>query len=77
MPLLMLWAPLKLGVSNPAGASVGVCASTLANPVAKALDVAAKQKQTRTLFERGITMSIPPHKTPITCARADASCLAR
>jgi hypothetical protein len=64
----MLWAPLKLGVLNPAGASVGAavgaalgdCASTLAKPAPNAISVAVTQEQTRILFERG--MCITPYE---------------
>src|SRR5882762_9514680 len=53
----MLWAPSKLGVLNPAGASVGAPtgggASAPANRATEAIKVAARQEETRILFNWG------------------------
>jgi hypothetical protein len=57
----MLWALLKLGVSNPAGASVGAAAGggawAPANRAPQTVNVATRQEQTRIFFERGISIT--------------------
>ena len=42
---------VKLGVFNPAGASVADCATTLASPVPNAASPAKRQKQRRTFLQ--------------------------
>jgi hypothetical protein len=51
---------LKLGVLNPAGASVADFAATLASPVPNAVNAAKRQEQRRTFLQWGISMSVPP-----------------
>jgi hypothetical protein len=65
MPLLMLCCPLKLGVLNPAGASVADFAATLTSPVPIAIDVARRQEQRRTLLLGGMSMNVPPKDTSV------------
>jgi hypothetical protein len=63
IPLLTLCAPLKLGVLNPAGASVADFAATLASPVPNAVNAAKRQEQRRTFLQWGMSMSVPPKDT--------------
>jgi hypothetical protein len=51
---------LKLGVLNPAGASVAEFAATLTSPVPNAIDVAKRQAQRRILLRWGMSMVVPP-----------------
>jgi hypothetical protein len=67
--LLTLCALLKLGVLNPAGASVADCAATLASPVPNAANPAKRQKQRRTFLQWAMIMSIPPKSQPSTRVR--------
>jgi hypothetical protein len=57
---LILAAPLKLGVLNPAGASVAEFAATPTTPVPNAVSVANRQEQQRTFFRGGMSMRVPP-----------------
>jgi hypothetical protein len=59
----MLCAPLKLGVLNPAGASVADFAATLAGPVPSAVNAAKRQEERRTFLQWGMSMSVPPKDT--------------
>src|ERR1700733_10976144 len=56
----MLCCPLKLGVLNPAGASVAEFAATLTSPVPNAIDVAKRQAQRRILLRSDMSMVVPP-----------------
>jgi hypothetical protein len=60
IPLLTLCALLKLGVLNPAGASVADFAATLTSPAPNAINIAKRQEQRRTFLQWGVSMSVPP-----------------
>jgi hypothetical protein len=64
----MLAAPLKLGVLNPAGASVAESAAIPTSPVPKAVIAANRHEYSRTLLREVMSMSVPP-KTRIAYAR--------
>jgi hypothetical protein len=68
IPLLTLFSALKLGVLNPAGASVADFAATLASPVPKAANVAKTQENRKTFLQWD--MSVPPPKDTVACVRA-------
>ena len=51
---------MKLGVLNPAGASVADFAVTLASPVPIAVNAAKRQEHRRMLLRWGMSMSVPP-----------------
>jgi hypothetical protein len=54
---------LKLGVLNPAGASVADFAATLTSPAPNAINIAKRQEQRRTFLQWGMSMSVPPKDT--------------
>jgi hypothetical protein len=60
---LMLAALLKLGVLNPAGASVAEFAAVPTSPVPNAVNAANRQEQRRTFLRGGVSMSVPPKDT--------------
>jgi len=59
----------KLGVLNPAGASVADFAAPLTSPAPNAINIAKRQEQRRTFLQWAMSMSVPP-KTPVAYARA-------
>jgi hypothetical protein len=58
----MLAALLKLGVLNPAGASVADCCAMPTNPMVIAISAPNRHALTRTFLRRGIAMNVPPVK---------------
>src|ERR1700677_2554527 len=66
----MLAALLKLGVLNPAGASVAELAAIPASPVPNAASAANRLIQRRTFLRGGMSMSVPPKKIRVAYARA-------
>src|ERR1700678_4741267 len=65
----MLAALLKLGVLNPAGASVAEFAAVPTSPCPNAVNAANRQEQTRTFLRGGMSMSFL-QKTRVAYARA-------
>src|SRR5580658_10763474 len=69
-PLLMLAVLLKLGVLNPAGASVAEFPAIPTSPVPNAVNVAKRQEPRRTFLRGGMSMSVPPKDTGRLIARS-------
>src|ERR1700728_1786580 len=67
----MLCCPLKLGVLNPAGASVADFAATLTSPVPSATDVTKRQAQRRIFLRWDMSMVVPPKEHRSLCSRDD------
>jgi hypothetical protein len=65
IPLLMLCAPLKLGVLKPAGASLVDFAATLASPVPNAATRTTTQEERRSFLPLGMSMTVPPRKNQL------------
>jgi hypothetical protein len=62
--------PLKLGVLNPAGASVVDFAATLTSPVPNAANSTKTQEEKKSFLPLRMIMSVPPRKTSVADARA-------